>query len=184
MNARQVNLLLHSASAAVIAAGVGAVVAGVLAPLQRQQPPQLANGNTGASPGATQPAGGGDLREFAAAWSHPLRRPLTDPLPQATPAAVAAESATPPPGAVAAVPALTLAGTIGDSLAMLRAPDGGITVVGVGDTLAGMQVEAIRDGHVDLRASGRLLSLDKPAPAPSPAAIRSDGAPVAPAANP
>ena len=82
----------------------------------------------------------------------PLRRNLTGE-PTASETSAAAINANDPP--------LTLVGTIGTSLAMLRTRDGKIELKGVGETVAGMTVVSISASRIELRYNGRLISLDK-----------------------
>ncbi|HZK82385.1 MAG TPA: hypothetical protein VFC46_14990, partial [Humisphaera sp.] len=75
-----------------------------------------------------------------------------------SPEAIAAQAT----AAAGLMPPVTLVGTVGTSLAMLRGPDGVISVLSVGDQLAGAQVLAIRPAQIDVRFNSRTLTLDKP----------------------
>ena len=57
---------------------------------------------------------------------------------------------------------LTLAGTIGNSLALLRRADGSIEVKAVGESIDGVEVLAIRSGQIELRVNGEKVTLKKP----------------------
>ena len=88
-----------------------------------------------------------------------IRRPLNDETTDAkSPEAIAAQAT----AAAGLMPPITLVGTVGTSLAMLRGPDGVVSVLSVGDQLAGAQVLAIRPAQIDVRFNSRTLTLDKP----------------------
>lgn len=88
-------------------------------------------------------------------WNMPLRGEL---------ALVAAQTAVPAAGEVTAPAGLpvTLVGTIGESLAMLKDQSGEIEIKAVGDSVAGMEVLEIRPARVQVRYNGRVLTLQKP----------------------
>jgi hypothetical protein len=89
-----------------------------------------------------------------------LRRPLIDPENDAqSPEAIAAQATA---GGSTAPPPITLVGTIGESLAMLRGTDGNVSVLKIGDQLDGVQLLAVRPAQVDVRYNNRTLTLDKP----------------------
>jgi hypothetical protein len=73
----------------------------------------------------------------------------------------------PAPSTVAApvaqdIAPLTLVGTVGNSLALLRRPDGSIELKAVGESIDGAQVLAVRVGEVELGRSGQKSILKKP----------------------
>ena len=80
------------------------------------------------------------------------------------------------PNAAALSPsAPVLVGTIGDSLAMFRMPDGTIALKGVGDDVEGATVIAIHPERVELQSNGvrRTVSIQK---SPGPPGVSLDGA--------
>ena len=58
-------------------------------------------------------------------------------------------------------PPLTLVGTIGNSLAMLKTRDGKIELKGVGESIAGLTILTISPSKVEARYNGRVVQLDK-----------------------
>ncbi|HEX4793466.1 MAG TPA: hypothetical protein VH370_06725 [Humisphaera sp.] len=56
---------------------------------------------------------------------------------------------------------LTLLGTIGESLAMIRMPDGTTELRQVGEQIAGAQILAIRPYQIDIRLDGRTITIAK-----------------------
>ena len=58
---------------------------------------------------------------------------------------------------------LTLVGTIGTTLALLKTPTNTVEVRGVGESLNGVTVLAVRPSEVDVRFNGQILKLAKPA---------------------
>jgi len=60
-----------------------------------------------------------------------------------------------------AEPPLTLVGTIGNSLAMLKTRDGKIELKGVGESISGITILTITPAKVEARYNGRTISLDK-----------------------
>jgi hypothetical protein len=66
------------------------------------------------------------------------------------------------PAPSTAVPALTLVGTIGQSLAMLRNARGEVELKAVGDTAGDATVTSIQTSRVEMRQNGRAIVLEKP----------------------
>jgi hypothetical protein len=88
-----------------------------------------------------------------------------------------AQAGTNPPGgaptaAIQSASGPVLVGTIGDSLAMFRMPDGSIALKGIGDDLEGSSVIAIRPDQVDLQSNGKRTTVSKP---PAPPGVSLDG---------
>jgi hypothetical protein len=54
---------------------------------------------------------------------------------------------------------LALVGTIGNSLALIKGPDGTVAMIEPGDDVNGAPVLAIRPSEVDLRISGKITTL-------------------------
>lgn len=90
---------------------------------------------------------------------------MTDAAAESTPArgaagttaAVKPQATQPAPSALR----LTLVGTIGQSLAMLRTADGSVEVCGVGETVGGAEVVSVRPRRVEVRINGQLVALTK-----------------------
>jgi hypothetical protein len=158
MSSRQINLLLRTSAISLCAIAVLSIAASLLLPLQlgssrNKQPRSTSPTTVPSAPVVLRP-----LESFAAVWANPLRRPLNDQTTDAqSPEAVAAQAT----AAAGLPPPVTLVGTVGTSLAMLRGPDGVVSVLRVGDQLAGAQVLAIRPAQIDVRFNGRTLTLDK-----------------------
>lgn len=138
---------------ALLAAGAAAVVAwAALAPLHDfAAPGEMRQARTSHTRPNAVPA----IESFEPIWEARLRGPLGDGEPELADAGRA-------PPAAGASPPLTLVGTIGTSLAMLRTPSAQVEVRGVGETLLGAEVVSVRPAQVDLRYNGRLVTLNKP----------------------
>jgi hypothetical protein len=152
--------MLWTAAAALGAAAVGSVALGLLMPLERVE----GEGARRPQGAATKPAGASDLpplASFEKVWNTPLRAPLGAAVPQAAmttqPVVV-----TPPPGADGAPPPVSLVGTIGTSLAMLKTPANTVEVAGIGETVNGVTVLAVRPAEVDVMYMNRTVKLVKP----------------------
>ena len=204
MNARRVNTVLWSLAAACAAAAVAVLALGIFVPLAppavalQNDDPSLASPDDRRVSAATRPSTATSaagtmppLASFASIWSAPLRRlNLQGPAGQSGMSSPRAAPAAPAATAVVVAP-LTLVGTIGDSLALLRRADGVVEVREVGDEIAGAIVLAVRRSQVDLRINGRAVTLDRPAVAqqapgvdpPNDAALPSPESAHAPAAS-
>jgi hypothetical protein len=169
MNTRRTNLTLWATAAVLGCAAVGVLAAGVLLPpeadrandagVERQPRP--------ASRPTAVAAGLPPLALFEPVWTARLRQPLPAVDPSAAAAAakptaarVAAPPVAPPP------PPVALVGTIGDTVAILRVPDGSVEVRGVGEAVAGAVVVAIRRAEADLRYNGQIVTLRRDPDAP------------------
>lgn len=182
MNTRRTNSILWGTAAALGCAAVGVAATGLLLPLDGRSDDE-ADVVRQAGPATRTASAGGPglppLESFAPVWTARLRRPfaVAETSPPAsvvpTPAAVrsAATAADQPP------PPLTLVGTIGDALALLRAPDGSVEVRAVGESVAAATVLAVRPAQVDLRYNGRLVTLRRPADSPEPDPLRPSATP-------
>ena len=143
--------MLWTCAVALIALAAGAVAWTFLNPVERDSwvqsvGPSIPTTNPTAAPGLPS------LADVQAILDKPLRHNLTGEA-TATNAAIAAANSNDPP--------LTLVGTIGNSLAMLRTRDGKIELKAVGESVAGMTVVTISPSRVEMRYNGRLISLDK-----------------------
>ncbi len=159
MTSRQINLVLRISAAAVCAVAIAAVLAGVMLPLGLDLGKGQSSSTTLPAAKPRTPNGLPPLDTFADAWVNPLRRPLKDPIVGDAPATVTQQSVAVPASMVPQ--SLTLVGTIGTSLAMLREADGSIAVKGVGESIGGAEIVAIRPSQVELRQSGQSLTLER-----------------------
>jgi hypothetical protein len=158
MNARQLNLTLWTLAATLAGAATIALALGLFLPLRGLLPSANSVSSRAAS---TRPAARGlpTRDEVESIASLDLRRPLVDapataPILEARPARAILPASEQPP--------LTLVGTIGSSLAMLRTAGGEVEVRGVGEEAGGVKVTAIRPAQVDIEFNGRPMTLDKP----------------------
>jgi hypothetical protein len=153
---RRVNLALKAMAVVLVLGAVMVVVAGSVMPLQSGDGGPDSSKLDGAHRLPVLPA----LVDYQAALNAPLRQSLDD-LPPAS-------DAPQPPVEVPADGAgtgLTLVGTIGDSLALLRFSDGAVTVHALGDRLVnGMELVSIQPAEVQLRAGSQVTTLRKPPP--------------------
>jgi hypothetical protein len=162
MNARQINMMLWVVAATLAVGAVAGLLFAVAAPLETAEVPGVGKHVETAT---TKPAPNADLPSLADlehVWGVSLHQNLGDAAPP--PAAVAAQQPTAPTasGADAGVP-VSLVGTIGDSIAMLKTPSNAVEVCAVGETSAnGVTVVAVRPAEVDVRFNGRTVTLAKP----------------------
>jgi hypothetical protein len=152
---RRINLLLWSMAGCFAAATVAAIAAAFLIPLE-----STARNATPTARPASQSLASRDapsLAEFEPIFNAVLRPAPTEALTEATVVADAAPAPTAPDGF-----ALTLVGTIGQSLAMLRNAQGEVELRGVGDTAGGATVVSIQPSRVEMQHNGRSIVLEKP----------------------
>ena len=159
MQLRQTHRLLWSASAALLAAAILCAL-GLFVPLD----PAARVDSSSASLSSTVSGPIDPNRPLVASIDPALARPLRRPLQESAPAPPAAASAPQPQVASS----LTLVGTIGTSLAMIRTADGSVSAKGVGEQIGGAEILAIRPAQVDVRINGRSITLEKPRQSPSP----------------
>jgi hypothetical protein len=162
MTARQINALLWTGSAAIAAASIGALLFGFNWPLDRHTERGIGDAKPTTQPSASIALP--PLESFSRIWNTELRQPLGDPAPAPPappPTAVAAPPPTPGTGGTTGIP-VTLAGTIGQSLALLRTATNGVEVCAVGESIQGVTVVAVRPAEVDVRFNGQVVKLSKP----------------------
>ena len=94
------------------------------------------------------------LASLEAVLSRPLRGDAVAPAPPIRPA-----PATQPH---ASSPTPVLVGTIGNSTAMLRTPEGNVVARSVGERVGDAELVAVRHSEIDLRVGGRVITLRKP----------------------
>jgi hypothetical protein len=153
--------LLWSSAVGLAVAAVAALVLTVFLPLEHQPStdPRRAQATTAPSAAALPP-----LASFEKLWNQPLRQALgTAAPPSPMPAATIVTTPTSPD--TGAGPPVSLIGTIGTSLAMLKTQANAVEVCAVGETFAGVTVLAVRTAEIDIRYMGRVMKLFKPAEA-------------------
>jgi hypothetical protein len=155
VNVRQVNSMLWATAVVMAAGAIGVLAWAVWSPV-------AVEGRVGSSRGAapaSAPVSGesiGPLAAFEPVWKLDLRKPL-DGLIVATGARPAAATLPVNQG-----PPITLVGTIGDSVALVRLADGRVEVKAVGESAAGVRIVAVRPAQVDVEFGGQVLTLKKP----------------------
>jgi hypothetical protein len=158
MTSRQINLLLTCGAITTSVAAVVIVAAGFLMPISSSSDgttrPGSAEFSSSGKP-ATQPAGLDRL--FARSFRNAL-----DDAPSAS-AKAAAMSAASTRNATASPLQVTLIGTIGNSLAMLRLADGSVIARGVGEQIEGAELIRIDSASVAFQRDGQQFSIVKPA---------------------
>jgi hypothetical protein len=159
MNARQINSMLWATAATLVAGGIAAVALMLWLPLERQESADAAR-RTPATKPTTAPGSLPPLAAFEKLWSMPLRQPLG----AAAPMTQAETAVTPPTPTVSdgSPPPVSLVGTIGTSLAMLKTASNAVEVCAVGESVNGVTVLAVRPAEIDIRYMGRTLKLSKP----------------------
>jgi hypothetical protein len=153
MGARRINQILWSVAALLGVAAAAVLMLAMTLPLDvRAVEP------TAGRAAATQESSAPTLAPLEPVWNLRLRGELPAPAAQHEPRVASAEVA---PAGGDGVP-VTLVGTVGDSLAMLRGQGGTVEVRAVGETLDGVQVLEVRPARVSVRYNGRVVTLDKP----------------------
>jgi hypothetical protein len=152
MSSRRINAMLWVGAGVLVALAVLVVAWGVMRPVEEDGGPQVRVNLPATNPAGV--AGLPRLEEMAAAFDKPLRRDLIGTGPTTAPVNASANAN------VNALP-VTLVGTIGNSLAMLRMADGKIELKGVGESVAGMTVISIGPTKVEVRYNGKVVALDK-----------------------
>ena len=154
MNVRRVNFAMWTAAALMTAAALAVIALAVFIPARVDVRP-IARTNVPAASRATDDAVLA-LASYEPVWTLELRKPLNG---EAAPA-VATAPVTP---AQANNPAaMTLVGTIGDTLALIQTQAGVIEVKAVGESIGGAKILAVRPSEVDLEAAGQTTTLKKP----------------------
>ena len=155
MNTRRINQLLYAAAAVLAAGAAGVLIFGLTMPLDQNEPRGSQHTTAPADDGAASLPSVASLEPL---WDLRLRGDLIPaaPSPQ-QPARLAADIATAPPD----VP-VSLVGTIGDSLAILRHESGQVEVRAAGENVAGVEVVEVRPARVRVRFNGQMITLEKP----------------------
>ena len=169
MNSRRVNLLLWTAATLLCVLGVLGVALALLVPLSEQiaESPSTAVATVPArvTP-ATQSAASPLIAQIEHASSLRLRRMLGEPENIAVNVPTVATTVNTPSTAsdMPGILPITLVGTIGDSLALLRTQAGTVEVRSVGESLAGALILSVRPRHVEVRFNDKVVAMDKPVP--------------------
>ena len=142
-------MFLWTGSVVLCALAVGALAWTFLTPIE---PQAIAQSNRTLP--ATNPTAMVNLPSLADVQPF-LDKPLRHNFTGVSPTAVAAAQQN------SAEPPLTLVGTIGNSLAMLKTRDGKIELKAVGESIAGLTILTIAPSKIEGRYNGRLISLDK-----------------------
>jgi len=150
MSSRRINAMLWSGAFVLAALTVLLVAWAILSPVEPEALEQARKLLPQTNP--TNASGLPALSDVQALLDKPLRKNLNSAAPTTSVANLSNNANQPP---------LTLVGTIGNSLAMLRMPDGKIELKAVGESIAGMTVVAISPNKVDVRHNGKVISLDK-----------------------
>ena len=157
MNAKQLNLTIWACAAGVSLAAAAALLLALIVPLDRNEVSESAKVVPTTRPtleNAVPPTAA-----FEKIWAMSLRQPLGEaPPPGTTPE----PAATVTPGATDSGVPVALVGTIGNTLAMLRTANNSVEVCGVGETLSGVTVLAVRPAEIDVRFNGQIIKLSKP----------------------
>jgi hypothetical protein len=161
LSTRRINLCLQLTAAVLAAAAVVSLVAGLMMPVETAAIATPASRPVQANAGMASSV---TFESLGPVFSRSFRAPVPTTEAAATAAAEnapAAKPPTPPPEPVTPVAALTLVGTIGDSLALIRGPDGSVVIVEPNDNLEGTAILAIRPSQVDVRQNGKNSTLRK-----------------------
>jgi hypothetical protein len=165
MTVNRINSLLTLSAGACCAVAVLSLVAAVLLPFDSATDGDEAALAT-ASASARDPATAPTSDPGEAVWARVFRAPLND-------STIGNGAAAPPVAAANNPQSLSLVGTIGDTLALIRLQDGSVVARGVGDELgegAG-SVVTIGPKGVELSVKGQRVLLSKPQPATSTGVI-------------
>ncbi len=163
MNSRRVHFLLTTAAAGLFAAAAATPFAGVWTPTEsaRTSEPSPRTATTAAVvPTGAVPT----IESFEPALARSFRPSVGRPAAE-QPAVVAKPESAP------STAGLQLVGTVGDSVAMIRGPDGTVALAEVGDDIDGSVIVAIHPSRVDLRQNGKLIVLQKAPPAPDASGV-------------
>jgi hypothetical protein len=160
VNSTRINQLLYTTAAILVAGGAIVVALGGLLPLD-------AGPSTSAQDASRPTVSESALPSFASLepiWDLKLCGELAPaPASPQQPARLAADVAP----ATQGVP-VSLVGTIGDSLAILRQESGQVDVRAAGENVAGVEVLDVRPARVRVRYNGQELTLEKPLDARPP----------------
>ena len=163
MSSRTIKQILTGLAGTALVAGVAAILWSVLMPLEaidfsskvtnQPVPTTRAAQNQSLSPA-----------EFERIWATSYRLPLGDALPDTSPKVtvpivkpqdvIVINTGTPP---------ISLIGTIGSSIALLKLANNTVEAIEVGETINGITLLAIKPYEVEIRLNGQTQTLTKPA---------------------
>lgn len=180
MNPRRVQLLLRALSVLLVLAG------GVVVALTWMELPDRESMGDQRAP-ATRPATHAvaslpSLPDFETIWARRLRPSFGPAVADGMTPGIATVPGAATPQTVAGV---TLVGTIGSSVALVRDGAGNVEAHQVGETVAGGgEVVAVRPSEMDLRVNGQVVTLRRIADAPAtPLAPPEDDPQIGPVAE-
>jgi|SRR5712691_4475600 len=157
MNVRRVNRGLWGLTAVLSLGAVACAVMGVVMPVEAPVE-DVSLGRRAAATSQASPDSQLPLSAFESIWALDLRKPLTE---SGTDAARTMDAS--PATAAGGGGPFVLVGTIGNSLALVRAGAGGaIEVKGVGEQINGAKIVAIRPMQVDVEVGGARMTIVKP----------------------
>jgi hypothetical protein len=166
MNVRRTSTTLWTTAVLLAIAAVVALVVGWVAPLDTGE----TGSNSSASGGTTDPLAAGMRRlptpdAFTSAaginWrtGQPIAPPAPPPVEPVVPdAPVAVEAAS-------AMPAITLDGTLGRTLAIVRTASGATEVKRAGEIVDGVEIVEVGAGQIRVKFNGEEKTIEKPKPA-------------------
>ena len=156
MNVRTVNLGLWTLTAALAVAAMVCAALGVFTPVEIGSESSDKRGRGAASSQASM-GSQFSLADFESIWRLNLRKSLAD----APVSAPVADAGTSPVTAGGTGGPFVLIGTIGDSLAMIRTSSGAVELKGLGETVNGARILAIRPAQVDVETQGQRSTIAK-----------------------
>jgi len=162
LNARRTNTLLFTAAIALFVAAGASLIAGLWLPLEAASVSQGVQPRADAQPSTRSSDRLPPLTAYEAIATRQWRSPESSPT-------IAAGTSTPaaPAAADGSLPAMSLEGTVGNSLAIIKLGDGSTILKAVGDEIAGARIVAISPSQVQLLRDGRPLMISKPMPTSS-----------------
>jgi hypothetical protein len=158
MSIRQINLLMKAAAGVMLVASAVLLAAAALMPLDKRAASSVDQGIAKTESSSSAP----DLpplEDFAPVFAAHLRGQTIAPAPT-----------------VASSGSLTLVGTIGDNVALVRSGNDTEARV-VGEKFAGAEIVAVRAGEADIRTSSGLVTLRKAPESSEPSFIREGAQP-------
>ena len=164
MNSRQIKQVLTLLSGIALAVSVATLLWSVASPLESIEFAGVRSATTRAA--ATSRATvnqNPSPREFEHIWATSFRQPLGDALPDTSPKVNPAKVDKPEVIAInTGVPAVTLIGTIGTSIALLKMVNNSVEALEIGETASGVTVLSIKPSEVEIKINGQSQTLTKP----------------------
>jgi hypothetical protein len=161
LNARRTNVILWLSAALLCAGAAVSLALGLFLPIADTDDSGKTAAQTPVLPATRSDGLQPPLAQFESIFSRRLRSAELE-------AAHVTALAPPIPGVSdASMPAMTLEGTVGNSLAIIRLADGSTILKAVGDEIAGARVVSISSAQVELQRDGQTILLSKPLPTSS-----------------